>query len=204
MKNLILLLSVIFYSAIGWAFTDAEKLQNKLNHIRSLSAHFKETLTSETKQINQTQGTLEIQKPGRFRWETLAPVSQLILADGKKIWIYDIDLEQVTVKSQKSALKGTPALFLSGDIDSVIKNYTISLQELPNHDERYELHARSKQANFKSIAFVFQQQTIKSMSLEDNLAQKTELKFTKIKQNIAIPFSRFKIQLPRGVDVINE
>src|SRR5262245_18696546 len=109
MKFLFLFISLLFSTAI-FSETAGEDLQAKLNAMRCLTAEFKQVIKSKDKEISSSSGTMALERPGRFRWQTSEPMEQLVIADGKKLWVYDVDLEQVTVKKQEKQLGGTAGL----------------------------------------------------------------------------------------------
>ena len=92
----------LFLSISTSAFCQApgDLLQTKLNDIRTMTATFKQTVKAKHRVVSRSSGTMALQRPGRFRWQTVQPMTQLMVADGQQIWVYDKDLEQVTVKKQ--------------------------------------------------------------------------------------------------------
>lgn len=100
MKKILIAL-LLSISTAGFSETPDVLLQTKLNSIRSMTAVFKQSVKAKHRVVSRSSGTMALQRPGRFRWQTLQPMAQLMVADGQKIWIYDKDLEQVTVKTQK-------------------------------------------------------------------------------------------------------
>src|SRR5580704_14348669 len=113
MKKIFLGLLLAF-SGFVFSQTSAELLQTKLNAIRSMTANFNQVVKAKNREVSRSSGIMALERPGRFRWQTKSPMEQLVVADGQKMWIYDVDLEQVTVKKQGKGLGGTAALFLSG------------------------------------------------------------------------------------------
>ena len=115
MKKFILLL---FFPCLIFAATPVQQLQNNLSHIKSLSAKFTQTIKGDDGSVMQkSSGQLDILKPGKFRWETFTPMKQLIVCNGKNVWIYEPDLEQVTVKPLNNSLSETPILLLTNKTD---------------------------------------------------------------------------------------
>src|SRR5258708_7700972 len=103
MKKWILFLLWFFTSAL-YAQSPTEELQGKLNAINKMSANFDQTIKAGNREVSNSLGTMALSRPGRFRWQTKSPLEQIIVADGKKLWIYDVDLEQVTVRKQDKGL----------------------------------------------------------------------------------------------------
>ena len=200
-KKTITILSLVFY-VVANAQTAGEDLVQKLNSIKTLSAKFTQVINTKNKKLSKAHGSMLIQRPGLFRWETNDP-KQLLLADGKHIYIYDKDLEQVTIKPQAKAMRGTPALFLSESNDNLLQDFAIN-KENKNTTEIYHLSATTKQPAFTKMDLFFNGSYLQAILLEDNLGQITNLTLKEVKQNQAIPSQTFKFKPPRGVDVIRE
>ena len=114
------------------AASPSEALQTKLNALRTMSANFSQVVKAKQREISRSSGTMALARPGRFRWQTIKPMEQLVVADSKHLWIYDVDLEQVSVKKQENNLGGTAALFLSGYDDTVARDFEVTLSEKGN------------------------------------------------------------------------
>ncbi|MCX7115532.1 MAG: outer membrane lipoprotein chaperone LolA [Gammaproteobacteria bacterium] len=194
----------LLFSFPTHATPDGEHFIQQLNAIHSLKANFQEKVVAHHRQISQATGRMEIVRPGRLRWQTDSPVSQLVLADGKQVFIYDKDLEQVTIHAQQKALRGTPALFLSDSTGALLSDYAIERHMNNAHLEQFDLRPLTHHATFTHLSFVFKNQQLQSMTLVDKLGQQTTLLFKQVQQNTAIPLSQFVFKLPRGVDVIRE
>ena len=117
-------------SQFSFALTATESLQFKLNAMHSMTANFKQSVTAKRHEVSSSSGTMALQRPGRFRWQTKDPMEQLVVADGNKIWVYDVDLEQVTVKKQEKGLGGTAALFLSGYDESIADDFAVTQMQV--------------------------------------------------------------------------
>jgi outer membrane lipoprotein carrier protein len=186
-----------------YAQTAGEMLVLKLNAIKSLSADFNQTVRTKKKQISHEKGHMVVERPGHFRWETKSPVNQLLLADGHQVWIYDPELEQVTIKPQSKAMRGTPASFLSSSNEGLLQDFNVDLE--PKGDQEvYQLKAKTAQPTFVSMVLSFKGAQLQSMVLEDQLGQKIDVSLNKVKQNQVIPKSSFQFKTPKGVDVIHE
>jgi outer membrane lipoprotein carrier protein len=186
-----------------YAQNAGETLVNKLNAIHSISADFSQSINAKHKKINQEQGHMAVERPGHFRWETKKPISQILMADGQHVWIYDPELEQVTIKPQGKALRGTPASFLSSSNDTLLDDFEVKL-ELKDGLEVYYLKAKSAHPPFVNMVLSFKGEQLHSLFLEDQLGQKTDVHLNQVKQNLPLPKKYFKFIPPRGVDVIRE
>ncbi|HHF7366530.1 TPA: outer membrane lipoprotein chaperone LolA [Legionella bozemanae] len=195
-----LLLSV---SIAGYCETPDALLQAKLNGIRSMTAVFKQTVKAKHRVVSRSSGTMALQRPGRFRWQTTQPMEQLMVADGQKIWVYDKDLEQVTVKTQQKGLGGTAALFLSGYDDTVTRDFKVAQSNVGN-ELVFDLKSKSPKANFQRIKLMFRQNTLTGLELYDQLGQVTTVQLLQIKLNPKLAASLFQFKTPKGVDVVRQ
>ncbi|HHT0593125.1 TPA: outer membrane lipoprotein chaperone LolA [Legionella anisa] len=195
-----LLLSV---SCAGFCETPDALLQTKLNSIRSMTAVFKQTVKAKKRVVSRSSGTMALQRPGRFRWQTTHPMEQLMVADGQKIWVYDKDLEQVTVKAQQKGLGGTAALFLSGYDDTVTRDFKVAQSNVGN-EIVFDLKSKSPKANFQRIKLMFRQNTLTGLELYDQLGQVTTVQLSQIKLNPQLASSMFQFKTPKGVDVVRQ
>ncbi len=185
------------------ADSPAEAVQQKLNAIRYMTASFTETVSGTKKAISKTTGKMALYRPARFRWETRSPISQWVIADGKKLWVYDIDLEQVTVKAQQKGIGDTAGLFLSGYNETLSKDFTVTYQSLHNQDV-YTLKSVKKQSDFQTMALFFEKNVLVRMMLLDMLNQETDIHFSNIKMNQKPIMKLFEFRTPKGVDVIEQ
>ncbi|KTC81789.1 outer membrane lipoprotein chaperone LolA [Legionella cincinnatiensis] len=183
--------------------TPGELLQDKLNGIRSMTANFKQAVKAKHRVVSRSSGTMALQRPGRFRWQTVQPMAQLMVADGQRIWVYDKDLEQVTVKKQDKGLGGTAALFLSGYDDTVTRDFNVA-QSGMGHELVFDLKAKSSKASFQRIKLVFRQDLLTGLELYDQLGQVTTVQLTQIKLNPKLTSNMFQFKTPKGVDVVQQ
>lgn len=181
-----------------------ERLDAFFNDVTSVRADFtQQVLDTQKKTLQQTSGTMALLRPGRFRWDYVKPYQQLIIANGEKVWLYDADLEQVTVKKMDAALGSTPALLLSSDA-KIEDNFTV--HELNDeHDLAWvELTPKNKESGFERLALGFDEHNLKRMELLDSFGQLTRLTFTNIERNPELDPAQFDFVPPQGVDVIGE
>lgn len=198
----LLLTSVFVYSAENLS-DPTSLLQKKLSAMQSYKAKFSQTVIAGRRVIQRSKGSMAIQKPGKFRWYSVAPMKQLIIADGKHLWIYDEELEQVTVKPQKNGLGGTPALFLSGYDDSVKREFSVSMKSNKSL-QTYTLLPKTNKGSFQKVILIYNKDKLVAIELLDKLDQLTKVKFKKIQNNPTLKLSLFQFKPPKGVDVIRE
>lgn len=181
----------------------AESLQTKLNAIKTMTANFKQVVKAKQRVISRSSGSMALQRPGRFRWQTKQPMAQLVVADGKKMWVYDPGLEQVTVKTQEKGLGGTAALFLSGYDDSVTKDFEV-VEKTQGDKSEFDLKAISSKENFQRLKIIFTKDNLTGLELFDQLGQHTVVDLIQIKSNPQLAQSLFQFKPPKGVDVVQQ
>ncbi len=180
-----------------------DTLQAKLNAIRTMSASFGQVVNAKKHEVSRSSGTMALLRPGHFRWQTTRPLAQLVIADGQQVWIYDADLEQVTVKKQQKGLGGTAALFLSGYDDTVTRDFDVTSYKKDNK-EYFDLRAKSGKENFQRMILVFLGSELRGIELFDQLGQHTNVTLSNVKNNPTLSTALFKFKTPRGVDVVEQ
>jgi len=179
-------------------------LDTYLSHLKTLRAEFAQTVTDgKGEQVQNAQGTLVIVRPGRFRWE-LTPEGgspQLMVADGKNLWFYDRDLEQVSVKAATAALTATPAGLLSGD-GNIRELFTVAPAGKKDGFDWVLVTPRESDADFREARLGFGMSELKRMVLKDKLGQTVRLEFFKSERNPPVAESEVKFTPPSGADVI--
>lgn len=172
--------------------------------VHSLTANFQQTVVdAQKKQILHSGGTVALQRPGRFRWDYRTPYPQLIVGDGKRIWIYDTELEQITVKPMAKALGSTPSLLLSGGLN-LDKNFTYHALSRNDGLQWVELVPRKPDSSFSKVDLGFAANALAAMDLVDGFGQVTRFRFTDVKVNPTVDPSLFHFVPPAGVDVVGQ
>lgn len=194
-------IALLFLLWLPHAYCDSvsDTLQAKLNAMRTMSATFNQTVKANKRQVSHSSGTMALNRPGRFRWQTIRPMAQLVIADGHRLWIYDADLEQVSVKKQDNGLGGTAALFLSGYNDTVTRDFVVTVNQLGSV---FDLRAKSTKANFQRVTLRFDGNILNGIGLYDQLGQHTDVHLSNIKVNPKLAPSLFQFKPPKGVDVV--
>lgn len=178
----------------------AENLNKLLAGTKSMTASFSQTTKGTT--TKTFSGTMAVARPNQFRWNITSPSSQLIVASGNTMWIYDKDLQQATRQAMNDQVGETPALLLSGNPDSINKSFSITQPVVGKN--YYVLTPKTANANFKSLSMSFNKGRPVMMVLNDNLGQTTSIKFSNVKLNANIPKSEFSFTPPAGTDVIDQ
>ncbi len=190
------------FCSSGWAQTAEQNLGALLQTYHSLSAKFVETTEDTHGQVLQkTLGDMAFQKPSLFRWYTQTPSRQLIINQGDKLAIYDVDLEQVTYKNVDEGQGATPAILLSGDIAALKKQYTIT-GTVKGKSQSYRLMAKDEDNEFKQIDLRFDNEVLISMIISNNMDQITRIQFQNPKINSSLEPNLFALNLPADVDVV--
>ena len=149
----------------------------------------------------EASGTLAFLRPGHFRWTYTKPYAQLIIGDGSKVWIYDEDLNQVTVRRLDRALGSTPAALLAGDKE-VERAFALSDQGEKDGMQWVQAKPREKESSFEAVRMGFSSSGLEVMELSDSFGQTTILKFTGLRRNPKLDPTLFKFVPPKGADVI--
>lgn len=198
-----LFLSLLVLAQAVFAQTASEAVQAKLNAITSMSAHFNQVVSAGKRQLTKSSGNMAILRPGRFRWQTKSPMEQLVVADGKHLWVYDVDLEQVTVRKQESNLGGTPGLFLSTYKDTVARDFEVT-QLKDGHEQTYALKAKSPKENYQKVILNFKGETLAGIEFFDQLGQHTKVQLTEVNTNPNLKANLFQFHPPKGTDVVRQ
>jgi len=179
------------------------KLKEFVAATHSAQADFTQVvLDQDGKRIQSASGIMQFQRPGKFRWTYQKPYEQVIVGDGEKFWLYDVDLNQVTVKKLDAALGSSPAALLSGS-NEIERDFT--LKESGSQDGLDWLLATPKSidSSFEKILMAFNAQAeLVIMELNDQFGHKTVLRFSDLKRNPQLPPSQFKFVPPEGADVL--
>lgn len=202
---LALLTLVTFHNvALAAGKEDINQLTKLLEQAQSMTGNFSQvTLDATGTRLQETTGELTLKRPGLFRWHTSAPHEQLLISDNKKIWLYDPDLEQLTIQKMDQRMSHTPALLLSGNVSQIQNNFTITSKQAGKLIS-FVLMPKDKDSLFNSLTLTFLDNTINSMMLVDNVGQRTSIVFKNIKMNVTVDSKLFKIDPPKGTDIIEE
>lgn len=176
-----------------------------LGALRTLSAQFVQVVQDRNGDVtDRASGTLSIARPDRFRWDYREPYAQTIVADGRKLWLYDPDLEQVTVRSLEQGLGATPAMLLSGS-GKVGDAFTAGPVEARRDWTWCRLLPKQRGSDFERVSLAFDAKgELAAMELVDKLGQTTTIQFTGLRRGARVDDSLFRFVPPQGADVIGE
>jgi outer membrane lipoprotein carrier protein len=197
--GLLLLVAPAFAAA-----ADVETLKTLLNQTTTAKARFAQVVMDKNrKTLQQASGTMEFSRPGRFRWEYQKPYEQTIVGDGSRLWIYDKDLNQVTVRKLDKALGASPAALLAGS-NEIEKSYSLKASGSEGGLDWLEAVPRTQDTAFERIRLGMGKGGLEAMELKDQFGQTTVIKFSELQRNVKIAPESFRFTPPKGADVISE
>ena len=201
-KGVLALCAVFFAAAANAGAID--KLHAFLDTTKTMRAEFSQRVVAKNgKQPQQSSGVMLFSRPGKFRWQVDKPYAQLLVGDGEKVWIYDADLKQVTVKKVGNAISGTPAAILFGD-NTIDKNFTLREGGEADGLEWLEATPKAGDSGFEKLRIGFAGSELRAMELFDNFGQTTTLSFSKVERNPQIAPAQLRFTPPPGVDVLSD
>jgi chaperone LolA len=196
--------TVMIWTPSGFAAGSIEKLRAFAEQTRSASANFNQVVRDKDgKTVQSATGRLTFSRPGKFRWEYEKPYQQTIVGDGEKLWIYDKDLNQVTVKKMEGALGSSPAALLAGSND-IEQYYNVDAKGMKSGLDWLEAYPRDEDSMFSKVRMGFKGSMLDTMELHDNLGQITVIRFNKLQRNPQLAANTFTFAPPKGADVIED
>ena len=197
------LLALLLAPALALA-AGVERFQAYLRDTQTARADFEQRVYDRDKKlVQQSKGSFAFHRPGRFRWTYAQPYPQLIVGDGKRVWIYDEDLNQVTVRAMARALGSTPAALLAGAAD-VERAFELADAGQRDGLEWVQAKPREREAGFELIRLGMGAAGVQAMELVDQFGQTTVLRFSNIARNPSLDPSAFRFTPPKGADVLGE
>jgi outer membrane lipoprotein carrier protein len=181
-----------------------EMLKNLLQQTTSAKARFAQIVVDKNlKELQKATGTMQFVRPGRFRWEYDKPYEQTIVGDGAKLWIYDKDLNQVTVRKLDKALGGSPAALLAGS-NEIEKSYDLTNLGPQEGLDWLDAIPKTRDTTFERVRLGFGKAGLEAMELRDQFGQTTVIKFANVERNPKISPDVFRFTPPKGADVITD
>lgn len=171
---------------------------------QAVRATFHQVVTDKQgRKVQEVQGTMQLKRPNKFRWDYNKPYEQQIISDGKQVWLYDTELAQVTVRDIGKALGSSPAALLAGG--KAIEE-TFTLTNASNRDGLNWVSAqpKDKESGFEKILLGFKDNQIQEMALLDSFGHQTKIVFSKVEVNPLLDEKSFLFKPPKGVDVVGE
>lgn len=203
-KQLLKILPLVLLPACVHATQPASLMTDFFTGLHTLQADFSQEVTDgNNKPLQSSEGHMWIKRPGRFRWDYKTPYRQQLVADGKRLWSYDEDLEQVTVQQAADVLTSTPAMLLSGE-QPLEMVFNIEEVTTAGSEQHVVLVPKSDDSNVTRIQLVFSGKTLLRIKADDNFGNTTVFSFTDIERNPVLDNSVFEFTPPAGADVVGD
>ncbi len=198
----LLVLSLLF---AGQAHADpVQRLKAFYQSTPAMKSQFKQTVLDKSgRKVQEVSGVMQLLRPGRFRWDYQKPYVQLIIGDGKKVWLYDPELSQVTVRTLDKILGSSPAALLAGNLE-VEKIFDLKDIGKQNDLEWVEATPKDKDGGFEKVLLGFKGEQLAEMELHDNFNQTTVVEFINLERNPKLSPKAFNFKPPAGVDVVGD
>lgn len=202
MTRLRLLTAAVLALGLQPAWADAvDTLREFTREVKTGKASFSQTVTSPDGARKKTStGSFEFSRPNRFRFAYDKPFAQLIVGDGAKVWLHDIDLNQVTVRAMDLALGGTPAALLAGG--ALDKDFELVAQPAKDGLDWVLATPRARDGSVASLRVGFRGKELAALEIVDAFGQRSALQFSGVQQGLALPAERFRFTPPPGADVV--
>lgn len=201
-------LAVVLVAAPAWA-DGMSSLEGFMRTAKTGRADFTQVVTAparegETPRSKKSEGTFEFQRPGHFRFVYTKPFAQTLVADGRTLWLYDVDLQQVTARDQGQALGSTPAAIVasSADIKALEKDFTLVSE--PDRDGQQWVLAtpKTKDGQLQFVRVGLRGDQLASLDILDSFGQRSVLSFSNVQTNG--PAANFTFTAPPGVSVVKQ
>ena len=198
------LLSSLLFSVSCAAHAEAvDTLKDFVRDVKSGRATFTQTVSSpDGVKKRSSSGSFEFLRPNRFRFVYAKPFEQTIVADGQKLWIYDADLNQVSIRKLSAVLGATPAALLAGG--SLDKDFDVSNQPTEGGMEWVLALPKVKDGAFQAVRIGFKAKTLAAVEITDSFGQRSNLQFSGMQSNVTLAADAFKFTPPAGADVIEQ
>ena len=202
MTRMHMLVAAVLAVGLQTAWADAvDTLREFTREVKTGRASFTQTVTSpDGAQKKTSTGSFEFSRPNRFRFAYDKPFEQLIVGDGAKVWLHDIDLNQVTVRAMDQALGGTPAALLAGG--ALDKDFELSAQPARDGLDWVLATPRAKDGSVASLRVGFRGKDLAALEIVDAFGQRSAMQFSGVQQGLALPAERFRFTPPPGADVL--
>ncbi|MET0543790.1 MAG: outer membrane lipoprotein chaperone LolA [Variovorax sp.] len=209
-KQFVVVTAWMLAAGAAWA-GGMESLDAFVKTAKSGRAEFTQTVTAPSKdgqppRVKTSTGTFAFQRPGKFKFDYQKPFAQTIVADGKTLWLYDADLNQVTQRAQAQALGSTPAALIAAAPDLRALQSEFTLEGAPETDGLQWVKAtpKGKDGQLQSVLVGFQGDSLAALEILDSFGQKSVIRFSKVEVNPALGANAFAFKAPAGADVLKQ
>ena len=200
----VFLIAVLSLLSCAASADDVQNFRTFFQNTTSMRAKFHQTVVDNLgRKVQEVTGSMQLQRPGKFRWDYDKPYVQLIVGDGKKVWLFDPDLNQVTVRPLDKVLGSSPAALLAGnkDIDKTFDLKSVGQQDQLNWIEALP---KEKESGFERVMLGFKGSTLAEMEMRDSFGQVTVIEFSGQQVNPKLDAKSFVFNPPKGADVLSE
>ena len=189
--------------AAGTRADAVDTLREFAREIKTGRANFTQTVTSPDGAKKKTSsGSFEFARPNRFRFAYSQPFEQLIVSDGKTLWLHDVDLNQVSIRAFDQALSATPAALLSGV--GLERDFELSAQAARDGLEWVRAVPRKREGNIESLQVGFKDRALAALEIVDAFGQRSRMQFTDVATNVVLKDAAFQFVPPKGADVVEQ
>lgn len=204
MRFFVLLLTLAVSTGASAADSARSRMEAFSKSLRSISGNFEQSVTDANgHRGDESRGTLALEAPRQFRWETTTPFQQTIVADGAHVWVYEPDLEQVSVRNQSAAESHSPLTVLT-DLSQLDRQFKASEGGTRDGLVWLKLAPQAKDAEFEFAELGFDGNDLRRMRFKDSLGNETQISFSDWKRNPSLAAGTFKFVPPKGVDVVGD
>ena len=203
-------LFLFVFSVATTAFADCaladgiSSLRDFFNHTNTMRAKFSQVVTdTQGRKVQEVEGTMQLQRPNKFRWDYNKPYEQQIISDGKDVFLYDTDLQQVTVRALSHAIGSSPAALLAGG-DAVERSFTLKNAIRKDGLTWVLALPKDKDSGFERVLLGFKAFKLRKMELYDSFNHVTNITFDAVERNPSLQDATFLFTPPKGVDVVGE
>lgn len=202
MKKMLPLIFFVFFMSPIYAESPELSLQKILAATNNYSANFTQTTQDGAQGTPRLSfGRIYLEKPNRFRWEITSPNSQIIVSDGRYLWVYDPSLMQVT-QQKVTAHTFDPALLLTGNSEKILRQFRVTW--LPGYGGWYQLQPRRSGSGILAVRLQYRQGRLSKIQVMNNLNQSSLFTFSQIKMNSPLPENLFIFSMPKGATLLQQ
>lgn len=204
MNKLSCIAGILLFSPALVLAGGVDSLRAFFQNTSSMRSEFHQTvIDAQGRKVQEVDGTMQLQRPGKFRWDYNKPYVQQIVGDGEKIWLFDPDLNQVTVRALGKALGSSPAALLAGSRE-VEKSFFLKEENRADGLDWVLAQPKDKESGFEKVYLGFKSDILQKMELHDSFAHVTTIEFAKFERNPKLLGQSFKFSIPAGADVVGE
>lgn len=208
-SRIVALMLITVFASVAQAANEqdqaAVQLRKLLDAMNSLQGNFVQTTyDKDGAEQESSSGEFMLMRPGKFYWKTLDPMPQLLVSNNKTIWLYDPDLETVTVREFTDDLRETPALLLSADAEQLRKQFSVTRDNSNKVSDAFTLTPKVTDGMFQHLTLVFSDGQLREFSIKDSLGQVTRCALSDVQRNKPLAEEKFYFQIPEGVEVLRD